>query len=173
MQDVMLDLETLSTDSNGVIVSISAVQCNMETGEVGESIEIGLKIQEQLDKGAVIDGDTVMWWLSQPKSAQNELTRLYQHKVSVGLDTLSMFLKKVQCNALWGNSSTFDNVMLRNLYNRHGIRLEIPFWADRCVRTRVADRGINTKDVVFDGIKHRGIDDCLHQIKYCTGEADD
>lgn len=167
MNDVMVDLETFGTDSNSVVVSISAVQCNIDTGETGRQIEVGLDIQEQIDKGAIMDGSTVMWWLTQSKTAQNELTRLYNHSVDTALDELTTFLKEVKCNTLWGNGASFDNVILRNLYKRHNIFFPVPYWADRCVRTRVADLGRDTKAYTFDGIKHKGIDDCLHQIKYC------
>jgi len=170
LNDVMVDIETFGTDSNAVIVSISAVQCNMETGETGKHFEIGIDLKEQMDSGAVMEADTVLWWLTQAKEAQDQLTALDRESVHTVLYKFNEWLKSVFCNSFWGNGATFDNVTIRNLYKRHNVTFVVPFWADRCVRTRVADKGINTKDYNFIGIKHRGIDDCLHQIKYCTGD---
>jgi hypothetical protein len=170
MTDIMVDLETLGTDSNAVIVSISAVQFDMNTGEVGKQFEIGVDLKEQIAKGAIIDVDTVMWWLEQSKDAQQQLTSLKREPVNVVLNAFNHFIHKNKINNMWGNGATFDNVIIRNLYKRHDYAFQLPFWVDRCVRTYVDTNDIDTRDFKFVGIKHRGIDDCLHQIKYCTGD---
>ena len=170
MNNVMVDIETFGTDSNSVIVSISAVKFDINTGELGSTFEIGLDIQEQLDNGAVIDGSTVMWWLEQSKEAQHELTRIDRIDVASALSHFNSFLYPTP-DALWGNGATFDNVIVRNLHKRHKIEFRVPFWADRCVRTYVDMNDINTRDFKFVGTKHNGIDDCLHQIKYMTTEV--
>ncbi len=163
----MLDIETLSTDSNGVIVSISAVEFELNTGKTGNRFEMGVDIQEQLDNGAIIDGDTVMWWLSQDKQAQKQLVRLERHPVADVLKAFNDFVESADCSGLWGNSPSFDNVMVRNLYKRHKTSFVAPFWIDKCVRTRAADMHVDKSKLSFVGTKHNGIDDCLHQIKYC------
>lgn len=175
MKDVMIDIETLSTNSNGVIVSISAVQFDLDNGVSIDSFELGLDIQQQMDKGAVIDGDTVMWWMGQSDEAQKQLLRLKRGDVSVVLVEFNKWLCKLGVEPknirLWGNGSVFDNVMVRNLYKRHGVRFALPYWCDHDVRTLVSLKGIIVSDFKFTGIKHHGIDDCLHQIKYCCSGA--
>lgn len=171
MTDIMVDLETLGTDSNAVIVSISAVQFDMNTGEVGKQFEIGVDLKEQIAKGAIIDVDTVMWWLEQSKEAQQQLTKLKRVSVDTVLKSFNHFIDDCKAKTMWGNGATFDNVIIRNLYKRHDHYFKLPFWVDRCVRTHVDGNNIDTRDYKFVGIKHRGIDDCLHQIKYCTGDS--
>tara|TARA_R110000851_G_scaffold45642_6_gene111582 strand:- start:33 stop:362 length:330 start_codon:yes stop_codon:yes gene_type:complete len=102
MKHIMVDIETLGTDSNSVIISISAVAFDIVTGKFGNVFEVGISILEQAIHGGVVDNDTITWWASQSKSAKKALTQ------------------------------------------------------------------IQTKDYKFDGIKHNGIDDCKHQIKYCS-----
>lgn len=169
----MIDIETLSTNSNGLVISISAIEFDLMTGNIGREFETGLKLKDQIAKGAVIDIDTVMWWLDQSKEAQKSLLSLVdEFHVEIALDNFNIWLDELECKnkniRLWGNGATFDNVIVRNLYERHGITFNLPFWCDRDVRTLVDLADIQTKDYKFDGIKHNGIDDCLHQIKYCV-----
>jgi len=174
MNHIMLDIETLGTDSNSVVLSISAVIFDMETGELGNEFEIGLDITEQSSKGGIIDSETVDWWAKQNQDARDELGRLIKHPVSDALDDFNKWIKqnfkapsKIK---LWGNGSTFDNVIVRNLYSRHNIDFVIPYYADKDVRTWTYLKKINTRAFDFEGVKHRGIDDCKHQIKYCTSQ---
>lgn len=172
MQDIMLDIETLGTDSNSIVVSISAVMFDLATGEIGETFEAGLKLKEQLPKGAVLDPDTVMWWLKQPKEAQQKLTALSSEPIGNALNRLNSWLityvEQLNSCRLWGNGAVFDNVIVRNLYKRHDLDFVVPFWCDNDVRTLVSLAGIDTRDYVFEGTKHYGVDDCKHQIKYCV-----
>ncbi len=169
MNDVMLDLETFGTGSNSVIVSISAVQFNIETGEIGEVFEQGLNLQQQIDAGGIMDAATVMWWLKQPEEAQVALTKLYDNPVIFVLEAFNEWLTKIDCSGIWGNGATFDNTLLRNLYARHKIKFVLAYWADRDVRTMVATFAINRKQYKFVGTKHKGVDDCIHQINYIVG----
>ena len=170
MNQVMIDIETLGTDSNSLVVSISAVQFDLKNGTVGDTFEIGIDLKEQMDKGAIIDADTVMWWLEQSQDAQKQLTKLTRVPVHTALFEFSTWLYKIGVKGLWGNGATFDNVIVRNLYARHSLKLEVPFWFDRDVRTIVAIKNIDTRDFPFVGTKHNGLDDCLHQINYITGD---
>ena len=169
---IMIDLETLGTGSNAVVVSISAVIFDMKTGTLGNEFEIGLDNREQVKKGGIIDKETVEWWAKQDQDAKDELSRLIKQPVT---DALNSFNKWIKANfnvpskiKLWGNGATFDNVIVRNLYKRHDIEFLIPFYADKDVRTFTYLEKVNTRAFEFVGVKHRGIDDCKHQIKYCT-----
>lgn len=171
MNHLMIDLETLGTSSNAVVVSISAVVFDMSTGEIGEEFEIGLDKDQQLLKGGVIDEDTVNWWAEQSDEAKAELERLVKIDVDEALNSFATWLKN-QFKApskvkMWGNGATFDNVIVRNLFERHGIKIPIPYYCDKDVRTLTYLTKTQPKKYEFTGVKHRGIDDCKHQIKYC------
>lgn len=169
---IMLDIETMGTGSNAVVVSISAIIFDMATGELGDTFEIGLDMKEQTLKGGEIDQDTVNWWAKQSDEAKAELDRLDKKIVEVALERFNQWISdnfpapsKIK---LWGNGATFDNVIVRNLFKRHDIKFVIPYYADKDVRTLTYLTKTNARKFEFEGIKHRGIDDCKHQIKYCV-----
>lgn len=171
MKHIMLDIETLSTNSNGVITTISAVQFNLESGTIGKSFEIAIDIKEQVANGAVVDIDTVVWWMSQSNEAIASMLRLKKTSVALALLQFNQWIKDlgyaINDMKLWGNGCTFDNVMVRNLYKRHNADFILPYWCDIDVRTLVTLANIDTRDFPFKGVKHYGIDDCKHQINYC------
>lgn len=171
MRHVMMDIETLSTNSNGVITTISAVQFDLETGSIGKEFEIAIKVPQQVEKGAVIDIDTVSWWFSQDTKAIIAMLRLSKQDVEFALLAFNNWLKSLEQPVnemkLWGNGVSFDNVMVRNLYKRHKIEFALPYWCDNDVRTLVTLGNIDARNFKFEGVKHYGIDDCKHQIKYC------
>tara|TARA_R110000772_G_scaffold5454_8_gene19523 strand:+ start:467 stop:970 length:504 start_codon:yes stop_codon:yes gene_type:complete len=167
MTDIMMDIETLSVDSNALIISISAIKFDLTTGDTGDTFEMGLNLKDQGD--AIMDADTVLWWLSQSKEAQEQLLGLTTEPSTDVLNKFNMWIGK-GVYTLWGNGATFDNVIVRNLYKRLGIPFTIPFWNDRCVRTFVDVYNIDTRSYTFVGTKHNGLDDCKHQIKYMTGK---
>ncbi len=169
---IMIDIETKATDSNALIVSISAVVFDMATGELGGEFEIGLNEDQQMAKGAIINPETVKWWSEQSEEAQEALKRLTPVDIDEALHRFNSWImdnfsapSKIK---LWGNGATFDNVIVRNLYERHGTKFVIPYYADKDVRTLAYIGKINPFSYKFEGIKHNGIDDCKHQIKYCT-----
>lgn len=172
MNHVMIDLETLGVASNSVITTISAVQFDLATGELGKEFEIALNIQEQVDNGGIIDMDTIVWWFSQDEEAIKSLFKLKKTSVLTALIAFDEYLKSLNIPLnnikLWGNGVGFDNVILRNLYSRHHRLFSLPYWCDNDVRTLVTLGNIDTRDFKFEGIKHYGIDDCKHQIKYCV-----
>jgi len=172
MKHIMLDIETLSTNSNGVVTTISAVQFDLETGKIGAEFDIALKIDQQVKQGAIVDIDTAVWWFSQDIKAITAMLRLKKQDVEFALIAFNNWISSlgipVNDIKLWGNGVSFDNVMIRNLYKRHNIAFIAPYWCDNDVRTLVTLGNIDTRNFEFNGIKHYGIDDCKHQIKYCN-----
>jgi len=171
MQDFMIDLETMGKGNNALITTVSIVQFDLKTGEVGAEIEKGIGWDTQVNFGAVMDVNTVRWWMTQDKEAIDAMMRLEQHSVSEVVSAINAFFA-VNCTdinnaTLWGNGATFDNVIIRNLYERHGEVFPLPFWCDKDVRTLTYIAEVEPRNFAFEGIKHRGIDDCKHQINYC------
>lgn len=170
MKDIMLDLETLSLDNNAVVVSISAIQFDLTTGEVGKKFEKFLDITEQVVAGGHISEDTCSWWQSQSAQARSQLIAKKPVGVVSALKAFNTFLLDCYSNPkdirLWGNGISADNVWIRNLYQRHLIDFTLPYWCDKDVRTLtgLVEREALSK-IEFIGTKHKGLDDCAHQIK--------
>ena len=167
----MLDLETLGTGSNSVVISVGLIAFNISTGEILADIDIGLNLNQQIKTGGVIDGDTLEFHFAQAPDSIQKMAQRKALDVKEGLNLISNFIEANNLTAIWGNGATFDNVILRNLYARHLKVFPLEFWTDRDVRTAVDIYNIDTRDVHFEGIKHYCLDDARHQIKLLTDKS--
>ena len=119
----MIDLETLGTGSNSVVISAGLIAFNISTGEILADIDIGLNLNQQIKTGGVIDGDTLEFHFAQAPDSIQKMAQRKVLDVKEGLDLISNFIKANNITTLWGNGATFDNVILRNLYARHQVKL--------------------------------------------------
>ena len=78
---------------------------------------------------------------------------------------------KVNVN-IWGNGALADNKWIRQAYKVCNMEPPWAFYEDRDVRTlvelgrRLFDYEV--RKIVFEGTVHNALDDCKHQIKYCS-----
>ena len=131
--DIMLDLETLSTDTDGAIVSIGAVRFNENSIDDNSFYRV-ITIQSNIDEGRTISGSTLKWWLSQDAKAK----AMFQDETAVSLgQALDEFRDWVGADAktarVWGNGADFDNAMVKHAYANQGAPWE--FYNSRCFRT--------------------------------------
>lgn len=129
----MLDLETLGNGNDAVILSIGAVK--FDAVEILDRFHVAINPETCTPYGLKIDASTVMWWLDDERQAAR--TSLLDN-VTVDLPSaLTGFASWLGSDSLpvWGNGSTFDNVILRNAYRATGLDYPIRFWHDWCYRT--------------------------------------
>ena len=175
MENVMIDIETLGTKPYSVLLSLAGVEFDLESGETGRTFYQNISIQSCLDHNLVIEEQTLLWWLKQDKQAQETLINPTPKR-----DTLDNVLYKFygwlinikqqdKPLYMWGNSNRFDLGLLSNAMERVGIeKMPWNFYDERDVRTLVHFNPQIKKDMVFEGVKHSALDDCYHQIKYCS-----
>ena len=126
----MVDLETMGTGAHAPIVSIGAVDFDAQT--INSEFYVKVKLESAVEHGAVIDADTVLWWLKQEEQARAELTK----GDGVSLPTALEMLKAWAGDAYWwGNGASFDNVILAESAKRATGKPLWPFFHDRCYRT--------------------------------------
>lgn len=167
----MIDLETLGTGSNSVVVSVGLVAFNISTGEILAELDIGLNLNQQIKTGGVIDGDTLEFHFAQAPDSIQKMAQRKVLDVKEGLELISNFIKANNLTTIWGNGATFDNVILRNLYARHLKVFPLGFWTDRDLRTAVDIYNIDVGAVPFVGIRHYCLDDARHQVKILTDKS--
>lgn len=171
MNDIMLDLETLSNKPNAMILCIGAVFFDPLTGNLRQSFYqyINFKNHEKYD--CHIDPETVMWWLKQSDDARlcvrdgciNNGISLPDALHSFN-DYIEAFADNTETVKIWGNGSDFDNVILANAYHATGITPPWKFYNNRCYRT--------LKNLVPDvkmqriGTAHNAIDDAISQARH-------
>lgn len=176
--NIMLDIETLGTESNSVILSIGAAFFNIETGDIGETFHRHIGIKDSIQNGLNMNTDTILWWLKQSKESQEKLVEGQQVGYSLE-SSLQEFTKfcwsgpmypstgSVSSCQIWGNSARFDCGLLQNAYNKLGMAIPWDFRKERCLRTLVSFAPDVAKDWVRTGTAHDALDDCRNQIGYC------
>lgn len=171
---VMLDLETMSSDSHAAIVSIGAVafepmqpihqQHDYMASDKVFLANVVLSGQEHYGQRH-IDGKTVMWWLAQGMEAQQAL---FQPDPILLPDALSRFYTWYKSAAegqkLWSHSM-FDAVILCNAYDACG--LSRPFSRTDCMDVRTM-YSLAYPDGAVPGVPqnnlHEAVWDCYRQI---------
>jgi hypothetical protein len=163
---VMVDIETMGSMSYSSIVSIGAVEFEIETGRTGRQFYENVSLQSCLDLGLVINADTLLWWLKQNEEARLEIANAKGVHINIALNRLSQFVSKKQ--QLWGNSARFDLGILQNAYDKSGMLIPWDFRKERDVRTLVAFKPDIMKSYNHEGVAHNALDDCHKQIGYCS-----
>lgn len=183
MNDVMVDLETLGQEPGSVILSISAVQFNILTGETDREFDQVIGLDSSLKAGLKLDPATLAFWTEASKRLAYFLTYEGRVSLSTALGNFAIWLGKLEQRddgfgstrndevRMWGRGPRFDFGLLSFAYNHMGYpRMPWDFRKERCVRTmemfhpeikRLED-GFRTTGL------HNGIDDCKHQIAYVS-----
>jgi hypothetical protein len=158
----MLDLETLSTKPNAVILSLGAVKFDpfSERIDVDEGLDLRVDVDEQSALGRDIQEETVAWWEKQPPEVQdaafNPDGRI---KLAGFIKTLNKFL--VGADNIWCQGPAFDIVILEDLYRQLGIPTPWQFWQISDSRTLFKTHG-DPRDKNRKGA-HNALMDCVYQ----------
>jgi hypothetical protein len=163
MQDIMLDLETLATSPDSVILTFGAVKFNPFTLE--QDFDTGLyyrvNVDEQINLGRKVDPGTVEWWGRQSDLVREEA--LSEHD-RISLEEFTQELNKflVNANRIWAQGPVFDIVILENLYRQLGKPVPWPYYAIRDSRTLLKALG-DTREQ--GSMLHNALADCISQAK--------
>lgn len=163
MNNIMVDLETLGTSSDAVIIAIGAVAFDA-TG-LGQTFYITVDPQSCVDLGMKIDAATVMWWMRQSDAARGAFSR--QGTPIVGaLDAFSRYVAGCAGASaeVWGNGATFDNVILANAYRAANMLKPWAYWGDRCYRTMKSMYPHIAVEKA--GVMHNALDDAAYQATH-------
>lgn len=160
--DVMLDLETLSTRPESVILTIGAVKFDPWGDDV--EAEAGLyhrvNVDEQLALGRHVQEETVQWWGNQPAEVFEEAMG---ENGRVSLETMCADLNRflVGVNNIWCQGPAFDIVILENLYRQLVKPTPWQFWQIRDSRTLFGVHG-DPRDKDRKAA-HNALMDCYYQ----------
>lgn len=164
----VLDLETMSTSPNAAIAAIGCVR--VEQGEIVDEFYERVDLESSRAMGGDIDTPTLQWWLTQPHEARQEVSgELPAIDIEIALCSLLNFMRRGGITddqpLVWGNGSSFDNVILGSAYQRARIPLPWKFWNDRDLRTLLALYPQSKKAITFEGIKHHALNDARHEAR--------
>lgn len=164
MKDIMLDIETLGTGNNAVIIQIGVCEFDRLTGEIGGRACYNLNLKDSLNKGFEIDADTLKWWLQQDQNVFNDILNDDQCTPKVILNELSKIFKDkcVWCHA------TFDVPLLNNYFKKYDVWGNIDYRKVRDIRTLVDITNFDLDSLDWTNKTHNALDDCIFQVDYVT-----
>lgn len=159
----MVDLETLGTAADSVILSIGAVKFDINSDSIDDGgFYASISVESNLDAGRKVNEDTLLWWFKQPAAAQQVF---HEEKIALAesLEQLSDWVGSRDF-IVWSNGASFDIPMLEHAYKT--ARREVPweFWNSRCFRTYKNLPGAKSVKMPEPiGVKHNALSDAYNQ----------
>jgi hypothetical protein len=164
MPDAMLDIETLSTRPESVVLTLGAVKFSPWDSDVDTSqgLYVRIDVDEQLNLGRHVQQETVDWWGKQAEEVREEALGEHERtRITDLLDQLNKFL--VGVDNIWCQGPAFDIVILENLYRQMGRPTPWQFWQIRDSRTLFAVHG-DPREKGRAGA-HNALIDCYYQAR--------
>jgi hypothetical protein len=161
--DIMLDLETLGTKPDTVILTLGAVKFNPYNQEMpGPGFYVRPNVDEQLGRGRSYNEDTLVWWNKQAEDVREEaLGEEGRISVEQMLGDLNRFL--VGVDNIWCQGPAFDIVILENIYYQYGWPCPWHHWRIRDSRTLFGVHG-DPREKNKAGL-HNALEDCVSQAQ--------
>lgn len=165
---IVIDLETLGTNPAATIASIGMVA--VSALRITQEQYLLVDTRDAQRHGMQSDASTALWWMQQGATAQAEL-RSERATDRLGLSHALMlvadFVKAHKGDGLfyvWGNSPSFDCVILRSAFELCHANTPWPYYAERDLRTLLALYPA-AKELPFEGIKHHALHDARHEAR--------
>lgn len=163
----MIDLETLATTADAVIMSIGAVRFDMDGTVYPATFYASVSVDSNLERGRKISESTLIWWMGQSPEAQRVFNEP-KTPLASALQELAEWVERGGTPVeIWSNGASFDIPMLEHAYTQHDLAVPWPHWASRCVRTYKNLPGANdiVAGIKIVGTAHNALDDAIHQAR--------
>lgn len=161
--DLMIDIETLSTKPNALVLSIG--MCWFDRAHPDdEVIALPIIYPTLSQEDSHIDPQTVRWWMKQTDSARGVFDDIVEDK-RISCTDAAIDVGEAVNNAdrIWAKDPDFDCVILSHFVNQQ-VNFDWPFWKNRSVRTML-DTVPVAKNMEFEGTQHDALADAVHQAK--------
>jgi len=189
---VMIDLETLGTASDALILSIGAVKFRLDGNIYHPFFYRNISISDSLRLGCTVDHSTLDFWLRQPEDARKALSNPTRDPLFTVLTDFEDFYDNGgdTVKYVWSNGTDFDISILSNTYKKDQLKTPWFYTKARDYRTVIAlakdikgyekhpnytesildDNYDNPGKVLYKKIKHNALDDAIYQA-HCLIEA--
>jgi hypothetical protein len=163
MIHAMIDLETLSTNPNAVILTVGGVKFDPHTNmKPYHDMYFRVDVDSQTMQGRHVMDDTLDWWAKQSEDVREEALG---DKDRIDLDNMIKTINKfsVGVDVFWCQGPLFDYAILQNLYTQLGHPVPWQYCQIRDSRTlfNLVPRDKNEKRVGL----HNALSDCIFQAK--------
>jgi hypothetical protein len=158
----MLDLETWGTGNDAVPVSLGA--CRFTADEIIDNFHVAIDPGSCVALGLKMDAGTLLWWMDRDRrEALDRWLSMGKVDLASALVGFSDWVSIRQPVAIWGNGSTFDNIILRSAHAACGLEYPVRFWQDLCYRSMKQQTAI---PIERSGIHHDALDDAISQARH-------
>ena len=163
MTHIMIDLETLSTRMNAVIIEVG--YCLFEpTGDgVDFSATFRLDVEEQIDTGRSMTWKTIQWWMKQDEAARMKIADPQGYEIfgiEAFLDEFSNVIPWGSIEGVWSHGAGFDIPILTDLYASAGLKEPWHYRTPRDTRTLFS---LSPMEMVPATMKHSAEADAIAQ----------
>jgi hypothetical protein len=162
MDSIMLDLETLATTADAVILSIGACKFDMKSGEIDDACFYTIVNTDQPRRH--ISPETLSWWITQSDDAQVVFTSTEKIMLHEALLEFSDWVDN-ENYLLWSNGADFDIPILNHALHEHRMNPVVKHYNHRCFRT-YKNIFNSVPKPPMDGIKHNALADAIHQARW-------
>lgn len=163
MKHVMLDLETLGTTADAVILSIAAVRFDLDSDAIDDrAFYTSVDIDSNLAQGRRIQEDTLLWWMQQSEEARRVF---FEPKLTLSAalqDLRDWFGPDADHTHVWSNGADFDLPMLAHAFWHNQLQCPWRFWMSRCVRTY---RALPQAQGLKLSNQHHALHDAINQAR--------
>jgi len=156
--DLMIDIETMSTYPNAIILNIGAIGFDPFTDDVytQHSFYSRIDIDTQTNRHEL--NETMEWWAKQTTEAQEEaFGEDNRISLDVALDELTKLIRK--SGRIWANGIAFDMPILEDAYKEYNKPLPWKYWNILDCRTLFKLNPIQRL-----GNSHHALEDCVNQV---------
>ena len=161
----MVDLETLGTAADAVIMSIGAVKFDIDSNALDNNgFYASASIDSNLGLKRRVQEDTLLFWLKQSADAQKVFHEPKQ-TLETALIELSDWIGD-DSYYMWSNGADFDLPMLAHAYTQIGSEIPWKFWNSRCFRTYKNLPQARQAAFTPSGVKHNALADAINQAQH-------
>lgn len=135
--DAMIDIETMGMGPDGAIVGIAAAMFDMQKQEIGPTFKRAVNLATSVDAGMSMKPSTIMFWLGQTEEARRSI--MWQTvRLTDALNEFNEWMaehSRPRDLRVYGNSPSFDLVILQTAYRLTGIPCPWHYTNERDFRT--------------------------------------
>jgi exodeoxyribonuclease VIII len=168
MKHVMLDIETLGREPDGVIIQIGISEVNLSPVKDRSFQSWNVKPESCMEYGMTLDLPTIRWW-AQPERVGllNSILSADAFNLPLALDELQAWVDWGSLEGVWSNAPRFDFGILRTAYALTGMECPWTYRQERCARTMfyAASKMGHELKVKRRGPKHEAGFDALYQAQ--------
>jgi len=160
--DIMLDIETLGTCPDCVVLTLGAVKFDPYSSEIAGGIYCKPDVDEQIAQGRIVREDTMEWWGTQAEAVREEALGMEGRiPVTQMLQELNRFL--VGAKNIWAQGTVFDIGILEHLFRQYNMTANWDFWQIADSRTLFKIHG-DPREKNKEGL-HNALEDCVSQAE--------